>query len=449
VILIDKSLIFELCYPYEIEGNRSVGRLPMNIDRQELGRRLRCLREGRRYTQEDVAGVLDISRSAVVQMEAGNRSIDSIELMKLSRELGFEPADLFAEEFHEERNPVLALFRKDSALANDKDLTYAVSQWSGLCRQFTTLEKVTGADRNFIGPVLYELPTPRNKWEAIQQGNIIADYERNRLKLGSAPVQDLPEIIEGQGVRVGVLPLDDSISGLFMADEQNGLSVLVNSRHSEQRQMFSYAHEYGHLLFDRQERGVVSRLNDRAEVMEVRANAFAAAFLMPEQGIQKFLSGVGKNLDSPQIQEVYDEEGGAIHAQRRREASLSAVQFYDVVHLAAYFGVSYESALWRLKSLKLISEEARAQLAAQSEIAREFRRSFLDERPPSFPRLKKEGQFQHKLFMLALEAYRLGEISKSKLKEIAIEVEVKPEQLHDFIASVEASEQAPQEAMVH
>ena len=204
---------------------------------------------------------------------------------------------------------------------------------------------MTGADRNFIAPVLYELPVPRSKWEAIQQGNIIADYERNRLKLGSAPVQDLPEIIESQGVRVGVLPLDDSISGLFLADDQNGLSILVNARHSEQRQMFSYAHEYGHLLFDRQERGTVSRRADRGEVMEVRANAFAAAFLMPEHGLLKFLSGVGKNLNSPQVQEVYDEEGGAIQGQRRREASLATVQFYDVVHLASYFGVSYDSAL--------------------------------------------------------------------------------------------------------
>ena len=104
--------------------------------------------------------------------------------------------------------------------------------------------------------------------------------------------------------------------------------------------------------------------------------------------------------------------------------------------------------LWRLKSLKLISEDERAQLAAQSEIARQFRKSFLDEPIPNLSRLKKEGQFQHKLFMLALEAYRLGEISKSKLKEIASEVEINPEQLYDFIASVEASDDAPQQALV-
>ena len=110
-------------------------------------------------------------------------------------------------------------------------------------------------------------------------------------------------------------------------------------------------------------------------------------FLMPKQGMLKFLSGVGKNLDSHQVQEVYDEEGGAIQGQRRREAAHATVQFYDVVHLSSYFGVSYDSALWRLKSLKLISEEERTQLAAQSEIAREFRRyTFLMNAFPTSPR---------------------------------------------------------------
>src|SRR5437870_13583395 len=109
--------------------------------------------------------------------------------------------------------------------------------------------------------------------------------------------------MERQGVRVGLLPLDDSISGLFLTDETVGLTVLVNSRHSEQRQLFSHAHEYCHLLFDRQKEGVVSRLENREDQTEVRANSFAAAFLMPEGGVREFLSGVGKSQDVPTLQE--------------------------------------------------------------------------------------------------------------------------------------------------
>lgn len=63
----------------------------MPIDLTELGSRLRRIRESRSYTQEEIAELLGIPRSSVVQIESGNRSVDSLELMKLSEELGFEP----------------------------------------------------------------------------------------------------------------------------------------------------------------------------------------------------------------------------------------------------------------------------------------------------------------------------------------------------------------------
>ena len=64
----------------------------MPITKQELGNRLRQLRENRGYTQEVVAAVLGISRSAVVQLEAGNRNLDSVELMTLANELVLTPS---------------------------------------------------------------------------------------------------------------------------------------------------------------------------------------------------------------------------------------------------------------------------------------------------------------------------------------------------------------------
>ena len=202
----------------------------MPIDLKELGSRLRRIRESRSYTQEEIAALLGIPRSSIVQIESGNRSVDSLELMKLSEELGFEPKDLFAEEFSEQKDSVTALFRAEPKVATDKKLSQAISRWSGLCRQFTHLEKLVGADRGLVPPVRYDLPQPRNKWEAIHQGTAVADQERNRLKLGTGPVPELPEIVESQGVRVGLLPLDDSISGLFLTDENVGLTILVNSR---------------------------------------------------------------------------------------------------------------------------------------------------------------------------------------------------------------------------
>jgi Zn-dependent peptidase ImmA (M78 family)/transcriptional regulator with XRE-family HTH domain len=420
----------------------------MPITKQELGNRLRLLRENRGYTQEDVAAVLGISRSAVVQLEGGNRNLDSVELMTLANEFGFDPKQLFEEKFDAVQDSVTALFRSDADLATSKELTHAVSQWSTLCRQFTNLEKLVGADRKNVSPAQYDLLSPKSKWEAIQQGSLVADYERNRLRLGSSPLLELPEVIESQGVRVGHLPLDDTISGLFLADHANGLAILVNAKHSEQRQLFSFAHEYGHLLFDRQVRGNVSRLADREQLSEIRANSFAATLLLPEQGVREFLSSAGKSRDFPLFQEIYDEGGAAVRAQRREASGPIAVQFYDVVHLAFYFGVSYESALWRLKTLKLISEEERLHLASQNESASEFRKLLWMQSGRPQRSAIREGKFQHKLLMLALEAFRLGEISHAKLREVAKLGDISPEQLDTFVASIEPEDHTEAKALL-
>lgn len=420
----------------------------MPIDQKELGQRIKKLRESRGYTQEDIAELLGIPRSGVVQLELGNRSLDSLELMKLSKELGFDPSDLFAPEFSELQDSVTVLFRAEPSVATDKKLRHAISQWSALCRQFTFLEKLVGADRGVAGPVRYDFQEPRNRWEAIQQGAIVADQERGRLKLGSGPLPELPEIIEGQGVRVGSMPLDESVSGLFLTDENIGLSILVNSAHSEQRQLFSFAHEYSHLLFDRAKRGNISRLENREETVEARANSFAAAFLMPESGIREFLSGVGKGRDVPTLQEVYDEEGGAVRAQRRGPAEITGLEFYDVAHLAFYFGVSYEAALWRLKSLQVISEEERENLAQKLEAANAFRRVLGKRFAAHRQRFShREGTFQHKLLSVALEAFRLEEISKAKLREIVSEIGIPDDELKQLLTGIEIESASAKEGV--
>jgi Zn-dependent peptidase ImmA (M78 family)/transcriptional regulator with XRE-family HTH domain len=420
----------------------------MSIDLKELGRRLRRLRENRGYTQEEIADILRIPRSSVVQLESGNRSLDSIELMKLSGELGFDPRDLFGEELSEERDSVTTLFRAEPGIAADKKVSHAISRWSALCRQYTDLERLVGADRTFVSPVRYDMPEPRNKWEAIQQGTVVAGHERSRLRLGTGPVPELREIIEGQGVRVGSLPLDDSISGLFLADQRTGLSILVNSVQSEQRRLFSVAHEYSHLLFDRDRKGIVSRLPDREESIEVRANSFAAAFLMPESGVREFLWGVGKSHDIPTLQEVYDEEGDAVRAQRRGPAQPMGLQFYDVAHLAFYFGVSYEAALWRLKALQIVSEEERESLAQKQAAASAFRRVLGERYAAHRQRFdRREDTFQHKLLSMALEAYRVGQISRAKLKEIAAEVEVSDEEIKTLLGGIQVETEPPKEGI--
>ena len=80
----------------------------------------------------------------------------------------------------------------------------------------------------------------------------------------------------------------NGMSGMFLRHSSIGMVILVNYEHPRARKRFSYAHEYAHALLDRNLSVTVTTEGNRSDLIEVRANAFAAAFLMPEDGVNAF-----------------------------------------------------------------------------------------------------------------------------------------------------------------
>lgn len=64
-----------------------IGRAPppsKEIDRQALGQRLKEAREYLELNQDEVASALNVPRSAISLIEAGQRKVDALELQKLA-----------------------------------------------------------------------------------------------------------------------------------------------------------------------------------------------------------------------------------------------------------------------------------------------------------------------------------------------------------------------------
>lgn len=236
------------------------------------------------------------------------------------------------------------------------------------------------------------------------------------MGLGWAPAPMLGKLFETQGVRTGVVDLPDNVSGLTISNRAVGLFVIANRRHSAVRRRFSFAHEYAHTLFDRRLLGTVSRAENRDELVEVRANAFAAAFLMPGEGVRPFIAALGKGKASRAVTQVFD-EAVAVQAEGRTQPGSQAIQLYDVVHIAHHFGVSRLTALFRLLNLKLVTQVEFEQLktAEDAGFGRELASllSLPDENDDD-----RDG-FRHRVLSLALEAYRRELITRAKLGEIA------------------------------
>ena len=207
--------------------------------------------------------------------------------------------------------------------------------------------------------------------------------------------------------------------------------MVANRRHHFLRRRFSYAHEYAHVLLDRDRLGLISRTADRDELIEVRANAFAARLLLPEEAVRQFMSTIGKGAPSRQTAEVFD-ESGVVDARTRTPPGSQDIQMYDVVELAEHFGVSRLAALYRLRNLGLLTEPELSELKRQEEIGRGRQLARLLELPEP-DHEASPNEFRHRFLGLALEAFRREEISRAKLAELAQMVNLGRAELEDLL----------------
>jgi Zn-dependent peptidase ImmA (M78 family)/transcriptional regulator with XRE-family HTH domain len=386
----------------------------------ELGRRLKAARDSCGLTQDDVAAELEVSRSTVAQIELGNRGVSGIELGKLAFLFGRDMREFLAEEY-QDADPLGALFRAEAEVSGNDVVVQKLRECVALGRELTNLERLVGIDRDVSIAATYQLAAPRTRWEAIEQGMRIADEERRRLGLGTGPAPDLGELLETQGVRTALVKLPDDVSGLTISDGRIGLFVVANEDHHVRRRRFSFAHEYSHVLLDRARFGMVSRGSRRDDLIEVRANSFAACFLMPAEGVHQFIATLGKGRPTRMQLDIFD---GAqpLLAETRTDPSSQEIQIYDLVQLAHHFGVSRLTALYRLKNLRFLKQAEFESLRAADEQRGEAVARALQLDEPDHEALR--SAFRHRFLGLALEAFRREQITRAKLEELAATIGV-------------------------
>ncbi|MGD8890950.1 MAG: XRE family transcriptional regulator [Desulfobacterales bacterium] len=394
----------------------------MAVSPQELGRRLREARESAGMTQEQVSRKLGLSRASVAQMELGNRQVTSLELDRLAYLYGRDIRQFLAETY-EPQDALTVLLRANPDLTRDGKVAEGLRRCIALGREIFNLEALLYIERDAMAPAAYPTTALKSKWDAIQQGGRVALEERKRLNLGDSPLPDIMEILDGQGIRIASVPLPNDVSGLTIHEAGVGILVAVNADHGPLRQRFSLAHEYAHVLLDRQTSGsIISRGNNRSELMEMRANSFAAVFLMPDEGVRRYVQVLGKGKPSRSVADVFDETD-VTRVQRRSKPGTQQIRIYDLVLIAYRFSVSTIAALFRLQNLGLLNND-------QVERLRDDIDRGLDKDAAKLMGLERESgaplqlEFKHRFVGLAIEAYRRELISKAKLHELTKMVNV-------------------------
>jgi Zn-dependent peptidase ImmA (M78 family) len=111
---------------------------------------------------------------------------------------------------------------------------------------------------------------------------------------------DIRAILTELGIEVRVEQLStDAIRGVALAGDDFGPTILLNTtsiyNRNEDGRRFTLAHELCHILFDRTRARRVTIASGPwvAPGIEKRANAFAAAFLMPRTLVRQLLPAAG------------------------------------------------------------------------------------------------------------------------------------------------------------
>lgn len=390
------------------------------MDPVELGRRLRSARENRSLTQDEVAKALGMTRTAVVKIESGDRSVSTLELAGLAELYACPILRFFSDGAPEEEGVLVALHRLDPSFSEEPKVQQAVSHAIELFEAGVSLERLLGRARR-AGPPAYSLPEPRSTMDAIVQGTEIAEEERERLGLGKMPIPDMAELLSSEGIWATGINLPDSMSGFFLCHRRIGMAVAVNFHHPSGRKRFSYAHEYAHALLDRAQHATVSTRENSNDLIEKRANSFAAAFLMPKAGVHHQLHLLQKGLPRRLEEPMYSVAGDEGIEARGRAGRSQDMTSQEVARVGHHFGVSFQAMVYRLLNLGEIRKQNCEALLEPESHDRGARYMKLLEELDGADRSGGDPQRElvKQVYFLALEAYQREEISGGRLRDIA------------------------------
>lgn len=241
-------------------------------------------RKGLRLSQEELAEIAGVTRQSINNYENARTLPDSKTLSALARAL-----DVTLDDLLRPAGTTVPNFRFRAHTTFDHKPQFA-AQVLRLLEDYTALEQAVGI------PTYAPESTACHHLEGNEKRIAeVATQFRHRLGLGDAPIPNLFEAVEEIGLKV--LRQDIPLPGFFGLSAyslKQGAFVLVNSYNiSIERQLFTLAHEIGHLIFHRdeyQDSLVDEGTQAEEKAREAVANHFASHLLVSQVALDRALN---------------------------------------------------------------------------------------------------------------------------------------------------------------
>jgi Zn-dependent peptidase ImmA (M78 family)/transcriptional regulator with XRE-family HTH domain len=280
----------------------------MAMELEHISDNAKHIRKARGLSQEAVAQAIGMSRQAYSAIESGRSQPRSANLIAMSRALGASLQDLL------EPPPSFSSLRFRTSKSLSKREQHVRFELLHLFRRW--LDDYAGLQDMIDERVEWQLQSVR---PAEPAGT--AAGARNALGIKcDEPVDDIIGLLESAGAKVFVRDFGlNRVFGFSAGTQDGGPAIAVNAGEtiSVERQIFTAAHELGHLLLHQD--SYTDSLDEGSEDEEKEANQFASHFLLPREAFE---------------QEIAENEG------------LSLVDF--VLHVKRKYRISYKTVLFRL-----------------------------------------------------------------------------------------------------
>lgn len=351
------------------------------MSEKSVGERIATLRAARGLTGDQLGRALGLTKSQVSKIESGTRKLDISEVAMVAEALGVTLAEVLGVE----RKGSLALAARVMTAPGQDQTAPARRRVRQILETEAALADAVGlrpARPSAAGSAVLEQVNGAGLADAVTVagGARLAEIVREALGLGRAPIRDLLALVERHfGLGCVTWPVGKSVSGLC-AHGADIAVMLVSSSFPVGHQRFTAAHELAHhLVGDPREVIIESDVFAVNTPPERRANAFAAALLMPADGLREVAGG--RPVDDMVLAELMRE-----------------------------FGVSYTALLYRLAehTVRLISTAARDQWLQR--VPTSVLRAAGDPAPGELTRPDEARRVPPRLLAAAQQGYQDGRV---------------------------------------
>ncbi|MGH9360837.1 MAG: helix-turn-helix domain-containing protein [Thermoanaerobaculia bacterium] len=367
---------------------------------EELGARLVEARERQRLSQDDVAGVLGVSRVLVSHWERGQRRPSEQMLERLAEIYGVSLPGLLRSEAKLTTSHLAELLYRNAEGGIGAGARAGIEDFVRFVEAYADLVQAVGAR---LDPLTLSPFTLRRGFTSKDDIRRKAREVRDWLGLGHGPVGDLPGLLDDIGVTVYRTELgsdlNTGVSGAFLRHPRLGMCIAVNVKTTPGRQLFTLAHELAHTLFHSAEESYLVSSWRRRDDKERFADIWAGEFLVPLEGLRRASESLALK---------------AIHHPE------------EVIHLQRHFGVSYGMMLLRLRQASLINEERYEELKHASPVTLAARLGYSVHpeewsQDPSRWRLERFPRRFLRLLAKALREGRMSPATAATLTELTVD----------------------------